>query len=120
VGDLDSRHLRVWIGLAPLSEEHLQSDEYRALSACPGRRVRNRDCVAGRWCRAGRNGPGGRSGSGAVYCACRWRRPATRHDPGKVITDLALTLALGGDCLADVALLGAEPAVFGLVASDPG
>jgi hypothetical protein len=37
-----------------------------------------------------------------------------------VITDLALTLALGGDCLADVALLGAEPAVFGLVASDPG
>lgn len=48
-----------------------------------------------------------------------WRKPAARHDPGKVITDLALTLALGGDCLADIGLLRAEPAVFGLVASDP-
>ena len=49
----------------------------------------------------------------------RWRKPMAIHDPGKVITDLALTLALGGDCLADVALLRAEPAVFGRVASDP-
>jgi len=48
-----------------------------------------------------------------------WRGPAARHDPGKVITDLALTLALGGDCLADIGLLRAEPNVFGLVASDP-
>jgi hypothetical protein len=36
-----------------------------------------------------------------------------------VIADLAIALALGGDCLADVALLRAEPAVFGAVASDP-
>jgi hypothetical protein len=49
----------------------------------------------------------------------RWRKPMAIHDPGKVITDLAVTLALGGDCLADVALLRAEPAVFGAVASDP-
>jgi hypothetical protein len=49
----------------------------------------------------------------------RWRKPLARHDPGKVITDLALTLALGGDCLADIALLRAEPGVFGPVASDP-
>jgi hypothetical protein len=49
----------------------------------------------------------------------RWRKPMARHDPGKVITDLAVTLALGGDCLADVALLRAEPAIFGRVASDP-
>src|SRR5664279_4055550 len=48
-----------------------------------------------------------------------WRKPMAIHDPGKVITDLAVTLALGGDCLADVALLRAEPAVFGAVASDP-
>ena len=41
------------------------------------------------------------------------------HDPGKVITDLALTLALGGDCLADIAMLRAQPEVFGPVASDP-
>ena len=48
-----------------------------------------------------------------------WRKPMARHDPGKVITDLAVMLALGGDCLADVALLRAEPGVFGAVASDP-
>ena len=41
------------------------------------------------------------------------------HDPGKVIADLAVTLALGGDCLADIAALRAEPALFGPVASDP-
>jgi Transposase DDE domain group 1 len=49
----------------------------------------------------------------------RWRKPMAIHDPAKVIIDLAVALALGGDCLADVALLRAEPAVFGLVASDP-
>jgi hypothetical protein len=49
----------------------------------------------------------------------RWRKPMAIHDPAKVICDLAVALALGGDCLADVALLRAEPAVFGLVASDP-
>jgi hypothetical protein len=49
----------------------------------------------------------------------RWRLPLAIHDPGKVIADLAVTLALGGDCLADIALVRAEPAVYGLVASDP-
>ncbi|GHF21338.1 hypothetical protein GCM10014715_89390 [Streptomyces spiralis] len=33
--------------------------------------------------------------------------------------DLALTVALGGDCLADTALLRSQPAVLGPVASDP-
>jgi len=49
----------------------------------------------------------------------RWRKPLAVHDPGKVVLDLALSLALGGDCLADVAVLRAEPGVYGLVASDP-
>jgi hypothetical protein len=49
----------------------------------------------------------------------RWRRPLAVHDPGKVVADLAVTLALGGDCLADLALVRAEPGVYGLVASDP-
>ena len=49
----------------------------------------------------------------------RWRKPLAVHDPGKIITDLALSLALGGDCLADLALLRAEPGVYGRVASDP-
>jgi len=48
-----------------------------------------------------------------------WRSSAATHDPAKVLTDLAIALALGGDCLADVALLRAEPSVFGPVASDP-
>jgi hypothetical protein len=39
------------------------------------------------------------------------------HDPGKVLLDIALATALGGDCLADVAMLRAEPSMFGLVAS---
>ena len=49
----------------------------------------------------------------------RRRKPLAIHDPAKVVTDLALTLALGGDCLADIAVLRAEPGVYGRVASDP-
>lgn len=48
----------------------------------------------------------------------RWRKPTARHDPAKVLTDLALTLALGGDCLADAAVLRGEPELFGSVASE--
>jgi hypothetical protein len=48
-----------------------------------------------------------------------WRKPRTVHDPGKILLDVALAVALGGDCLADVGMLRAEPAVFGPVASDP-
>ncbi len=47
-----------------------------------------------------------------------WRKPTARHDPAKVVLDVALSLALGGDCLADVAVMRAAPAVFGPVASD--
>ncbi|MGS0626121.1 transposase, partial [Ralstonia sp. VS2407] len=36
-----------------------------------------------------------------------------------LVPALALALALGGDCLADIALLRAEPGVYGRVASDP-
>jgi hypothetical protein len=49
----------------------------------------------------------------------RWRAPRAAHDPGKIITDLAVALAMGGDCLADIAVLRAEPGLHGLVASDP-
>lgn len=48
-----------------------------------------------------------------------WRRPIAVHDPGKVLLDLAISLSIGGDCLADIGQLRAEPAVFGLVAPDP-
>ncbi|MEU3045953.1 IS1380 family transposase [Streptomyces sp. NPDC006984] len=48
-----------------------------------------------------------------------WRKARAVHDPGKTLLDVALAVALGGDCLADVGMLRAEPAVFGPVASDP-
>ena len=54
-----------------------------------------------------------------VRALAPWRRPLSSHDPGKILLDLALMLALGGDCLADVASLQAEPEVYGPVASDP-
>ena len=50
----------------------------------------------------------------------RWRAPRAMHDPGKIVADLAAALALGGDRLADIAMLPAEPGLFGLVASGPG
>jgi hypothetical protein len=49
----------------------------------------------------------------------RWRKPNAVHDPAKVLLDLAMSLALGGDCLADIAVLRGAPEVFGRVASDP-
>ncbi|MGH3332867.1 MAG: transposase, partial [Nocardioidaceae bacterium] len=48
-----------------------------------------------------------------------WRLDRTVHDPGKVLLDVAIAVALGGDCLADVAAIRAQPEVFGPVASDP-
>lgn len=62
-----------------------------------------------------------RAGLDAVLSAALapWRKPRAVHDPGKILLDLALAIALGGDCLADIAMLRAEPAVFGPVASDP-
>ena len=48
-----------------------------------------------------------------------WRSANAVHDPAKVLLDLAITLALGGDTCSDLAVVRAEPAVFGPVASDP-
>jgi hypothetical protein len=49
----------------------------------------------------------------------RWRAPRAVHDPGKVVADLAAAVALGGDCLADIAVLREQPQLAGPVASDP-
>jgi Transposase DDE domain group 1 len=48
-----------------------------------------------------------------------WRPARAIHDPGKVLLDVATSVALGGDCLADVAAVRSQPEVFGPVASDP-
>lgn len=60
------------------------------------------------------------SGLGREWSAAlsRWRKRLPIHDPAKVITDRAMTPALGGDAMADTALLRAEPGVYGRVASD--
>ena len=49
----------------------------------------------------------------------RWRKPRSVHDPGKVVLDLAVMLAAGGDCPADASMLRAGAALFGPVASAP-
>jgi hypothetical protein len=48
-----------------------------------------------------------------------WRKKRARHDPGKAILDLAVAVALGGDCASDLAAVRAQSDLFGAVASDP-
>jgi hypothetical protein len=38
----------------------------------------------------------------------RWRPGRAFHDPAKIVTDLAVAVALGGDCLADAGVLAAR------------
>jgi Transposase DDE domain group 1 len=47
-----------------------------------------------------------------------WRAPRAVHDPAKVLCDLVTAVALGGDCAADIAVVRAQPDLFGTVASD--
>jgi hypothetical protein len=47
------------------------------------------------------------------------RRRRSAHDPGVVLAHLAVSLADGGDCLADIAVLRNQGELFGKVASDP-
>ena len=56
---------------------------------------------------------------GLAQALSRWRPTRATHDPGKVLLDVATAVALGGDCLADVAAVRSQPEVFGSVASDP-
>ena len=58
-------------------------------------------------------------GQGLSAALGRWRAPRTVHDPGKIVADLAAAVALGGDCLADIAVLREQPELAGPVASDP-
>jgi Transposase DDE domain group 1 len=58
-------------------------------------------------------------GRGLSQALDRWRAPRAVHDPGKIVADLAAALALGRDCLADIAMLRDQPHLAGPVASDP-
>lgn len=46
-----------------------------------------------------------------------WKKPFAVHDPAKILLDLAITLALGGDALSDSTALRDEPDLYGPVAS---
>ncbi len=46
------------------------------------------------------------------------RQRPSAHDPGRVLRDLAVMLADGGDCLADLGAIRDQPDLFGRVASD--
>ena len=58
-------------------------------------------------------------GRGLSQGLARWRSPRAVHDPGKIVADLGAAVALGGDCLADIAILREQPQLAGPVASDP-
>jgi hypothetical protein len=58
-------------------------------------------------------------GAGLSAGLARWQPTRAVHDPGKTVLDLAVAVAIGGDCLADAGVLRAEPGLFGPVASDP-
>lgn len=56
----------------------------------------------------------------ACSAARRPLRPrGTGHDPGRIVTDLAVMLADGGETIADLAVLRDQAGVFGPVASTP-
>lgn len=44
--------------------------------------------------------------------------PQTEHDPGRVLADLAVAIADGGECISDIATLADQPGLFGATASD--
>src|ERR1700730_11045327 len=58
-------------------------------------------------------------GRGLSRNLARGRARRAVHDPGKIVADLAAAVALGGDCLADIAVLREQPQLAGPVASDP-
>jgi hypothetical protein len=45
------------------------------------------------------------------------RRRRSRHDPGRVLVDVAVMVADGGEAISDLAVLRDQPELFGTVAS---
>ena len=46
------------------------------------------------------------------------RKPRARHDPGRVLVDMAVAVADGATTISDVGVLADQAALFGSVASD--
>jgi hypothetical protein len=58
-------------------------------------------------------------GGGLADGLARWGPGRAVHDLGKIIGDLDVAVAPGGDYLADIAVWRAKPELHGPVASDP-
>jgi len=56
--------------------------------------------------------------TGALSAAMAPRQRRSEHDPGVVVRDLAVMLADGGECLADLGAVRDQLGLFGNVASD--
>jgi hypothetical protein len=54
----------------------------------------------------------------ALTKALRFGSRRLAHEPGRIVRDLAVMLADGGDCLADLGALRDQEVLFGAVASD--
>jgi hypothetical protein len=54
-------------------------------------------------------------GLSAALAGTRERRSG--HDPGRVLSDLAVMASDGGRCVSDLAVLARQPALFGDLAS---
>jgi hypothetical protein len=63
------------------------------------------------------DGVGLTAGLSAAMASSRQRRSA--HDPGRVLVDLAVSVAGGATALSDLKVLREQPGLFGSVASDP-
>src|SRR4051794_19951739 len=46
------------------------------------------------------------------------RKPRARHDPGRVLVDMAVAVADGATTISDIAVLADQAELFGAVASD--
>lgn len=57
-------------------------------------------------------------GSGLSEALVPWSKPFATHDPGKILTDLVLSLATGGNCDSAIDRLRNQPEVFARVASN--
>ena len=106
--------------LSAPSRRHLSGDDYRweppgdhRVHRWEGRRVRGGRAAAGR------DAEGDRADRGLSAGLAQWHAPRAVRDPGKIAADLAVAVGLGGDCLADIAVVRAERQLCGPVASDP-
>lgn len=57
--------------------------------------------------------------TGGLSAAMPTRQRRSAHDPGRVLVDLAVSVADGGTSMSDLKVLRNQPEVFGTVASDP-